>query len=98
MSTTAIPFRSQNCVELMRKTSSYPDGQGPIQFVETHISWVFLTDSYAYKLKKPVRFEFLDFSTSELRHRACLDEVRLNRRLAPDVYLGVLPITRGPGG
>jgi uncharacterized protein len=82
----------------MRNASSYPDGQGPVEVVETHISWVFLTDRDAYKLKKAVRFEFLDFSTPDLRHRACLDEVQLNRRLAPDVYLGVLPITRGPEG
>jgi aminoglycoside phosphotransferase family enzyme/predicted kinase len=82
----------------MRNASSYPDNQGPIEVVETHISWVFLTDRYAYKLKKPVRFEFLDFSIPDLRHRACLDEVRLNRRLAPDVYLGVLPITQNSVG
>jgi aminoglycoside phosphotransferase family enzyme/predicted kinase len=59
---------------------------------------VFLTDRYAYKLKKPVRFEFLDFSTAELRHRACQNELRLNRRLAPDVYVDVLPITQDPSG
>jgi aminoglycoside phosphotransferase family enzyme/predicted kinase len=82
----------------MRNASSYPHNQGPIEVVETHISWVFLTDRYAYKLKKPVRFEFLDFSTPDLRHRACLDEVQLNRRLAPDVYLSVLPITRNQRG
>ena len=82
----------------MRNVSAISAGQGPIQVVETHISWVFLTDRYAYKLKKPVRFEFLDFSTSDLRHRACLNEVHLNRRLAPDVYLGVLPITQSPEG
>lgn len=65
-----------------------------ITAVETHISWVLLTCRFAFKLKKPVRFEFLDFSTAEKRHQACLDELRLNRRLAPDIYLAVLPITR----
>lgn len=64
--------------------------------VETHISWVFLTDRYAYKLKKPVKFDFLDFSTPELRQAACEEEVRLNRRMAPDVYLDVVPITLDP--
>ncbi|MCE9553995.1 MAG: AAA family ATPase [Planctomycetes bacterium] len=64
-----------------------------VQWIETHISWVFLTDRFAYKLKKPVRFEFLDFSTPALRRQACEDEVRLNRRLAQDVYLEVVPIT-----
>jgi aminoglycoside phosphotransferase family enzyme/predicted kinase len=57
-----------------------------------------LTDRYAYKLKKPVRFEFLDFSRPELRYRACHEEIRLNRRFAPDVYEGVLPVTRDPSG
>lgn len=66
--------------------------------VETHISWLFLAGRYAFKLKKPVRFEFLDFSTPELRRQACRDELRLNRRLAPDVYLAVLPITRADTG
>jgi len=65
--------------------------------IETHISWVFLTDRFAYKLKKPVRFEFLDFSTLELREAACREEVRLNRRLAPHVYLGVTPIHQRNG-
>ena len=88
LSPYTAPVRSQTIVEFMRNSSSYPDNQGPIEVVETHISWIFLTDRYAYKLKKPVRFEFLDFSTTDLRHRACLDEVQLNRRLAPDVYLG----------
>jgi aminoglycoside phosphotransferase family enzyme/predicted kinase len=64
-----------------------------VQTIETHISWVFLAGRFAYKLKKPLRFEFLNFSTPELRRQACVDEVRLNRRLAPDVYLASLPIT-----
>jgi aminoglycoside phosphotransferase family enzyme/predicted kinase len=82
----------------MRDPSSYPDRPGSIETTETHISWVFLTDRYAYKLKKPVCFEFVDFSTPELRHQACLEEIRLNRRLAADVYLAVLPITQLPDG
>jgi aminoglycoside phosphotransferase family enzyme/predicted kinase len=88
-----VATRHSDCVSLMRDASSYPDAPATVQVVETHISHVFLTDKYAYKLKKPVRFEFLDFSSTELRHRACLNEVRLNRRLAPDIYLDVLPIT-----
>ena len=62
-----------------------------------YISFVFLTELFAYKLKKPVRFDFLDFSTPERRRKACEDEVRFNRRLARNVYLGVLPITRCNG-
>jgi len=65
---------------------------------ETHISWVFLAEELVLKVKKPVNFGFLDFSDSERRREACLSEVRLNARLAPGVYLGVLPITRRADG
>jgi aminoglycoside phosphotransferase family enzyme/predicted kinase len=65
----------------------------PIQRIETHISQVFLSADRVYKLKKPVRFDFLDFSTVQAREHACREEVRLNRRLAADVYLGVKAIT-----
>ena len=64
---------------------------------ETHVSIVFLVGDRAYKLKKPVRFPFLDQSTPVLRKQACHREVELNRRLAPDVYLGVADVT-GPDG
>ena len=65
---------------------------------ETHMSWVFLAGERAYKLKKPVRFAFLDFSTLARREAACRAELALNRRLAPDVYLDVAPLTVGPTG
>ncbi len=83
---------------MMRQPSSYPENPTSVHVIETHISWVFLTDRHAFKLKKPVKFDFLDFSTLELRKRACFDEVRLNRRLAPDVYIGVLPVTQDGSG
>lgn len=60
--------------------------------LHTHISDVFLAGAYAYKVKKPVDFGFLDFTTLDKRRRACEDEVRLNSRLAPEIYLGVVPI------
>ena len=82
-----------HCLALMCDVATYPDRPSSVQIKETHISRVYLTDRYAYKLKKRVQFEFLNFSTPELRHRACLEELRLNRRLAADVYLAVLPIT-----
>ena len=66
--------------------------------IETHISWVVIGPRDVYKLKKPVDFGFLDFTTLELRKDACEAEVELNRRLAPDVYRGVLPVTRDAGG
>lgn len=65
---------------------------------ETHISWVFLGSDQVFKVKKPVSLGFLDFSTSEKRRRACEAEVRLNRRLAPDVYRGVVPVILDASG
>ncbi len=64
-----------------------------VERIETHISLVFLAGDLAYKLKKPVVFPFLDYSTPEARRRACINEVQLNRRTAPELYLGVVPIT-----
>jgi len=64
---------------------------------ETHISWLFLIGDRAYKLKKPVKFDFLDFSTRAAREVACRREVELNRRLAPDVYLGVTDVIGADG-
>lgn len=61
--------------------------------IETHISWVILTGGYAYKIKKSLDLGFLDFSTLERRHFFCEEELRLNRRLAPGIYLDVVPIT-----
>ena len=69
----------------------------PIQLLQTHISFVLLTGSYAYKVKKPMNFGFLDFSTLEKRKYFCEEELRLNRRLAPDLYLSVLPIIETDG-
>jgi hypothetical protein len=63
------------------------------RLVETHISWVLLAGDFAYKLKKPLNLGFLDFSTLERRRFFCEEELRLNRRLAPDLYLEVVPVT-----
>lgn len=76
----------------------YPEPSTRVEAVETHMSWVFLTDTRAYKLKKPVRYDYLDFSTPAARCRDCEEEVRLNRRLAPDVYLDVVPLVRDAAG
>ncbi|MCA9792047.1 MAG: AAA family ATPase [Candidatus Eremiobacteraeota bacterium] len=65
----------------------------PFEIVETHISWVVLTGDYAYKIKKPLELGFLDFSTLEKRHLFCQEELRLNSRLAPHIYLSVVPVT-----
>lgn len=68
-----------------------PDSQESRQLIETHISWVILTPQFAYKIKRPVRFSFLDFSTPERRKTACEEELRLNRRLS-GIYLDVVPV------
>lgn len=75
-----------------------PDHPGSVEVRETHMSWVFLTPDRVYKLKKPVRFPYLDFSTLERRAAICQAENRLNRRLAPDVYLDVVPLTASRSG
>jgi uncharacterized protein len=79
-------------VAFLSRPGSYPEGTGRVVAKETHMSWVFLTDRQAWKLKKPVRYDYLDFSTPEARRRNCDDEVRLNQPLAPGVYLGVVPL------
>lgn len=76
--------------------SVYEHEISAISLIETHISWVLLTGIYAYKIKKPVNFGFLDFSTLQNRHFYCLEELRLNRRLAAELYLEVVPITGQP--
>ena len=81
-------------VQALKEPDFYDPPVEHIDFIQTHISSVFLTGERAYKLKKPVNFGFLDFSTVELRERYCRAEVELNRRLAPEVYLGVEPIIR----
>ena len=85
-------------VAFLSRPESYPTPSLRVDTVETHMSWVFLTDRHAYKLKKPVRYDYLDFSTLEARRRDCVEEVRLNRRLAADVYEGIVPLTIDPQG
>jgi len=80
-------------VAFLKLPQSYAEGPTTVEAVETHLAWVFLTDWHAYKLKKPVCYPFLDFTTLEARRLDAMEEVRLNRRLAPGVYLGVIPLT-----
>jgi len=79
--------------DALMKPDAYDERVEKIKLVQTHISWVFLTGKYAYKIKKPVNFGFLDFSTLEKRKFYCQKELELNRRLCPDIYIGVLPVT-----
>lgn len=80
-------------VAFLRQPDVYPEPTEAVEVIETHMAWVFLTDRHAYKLKKPVQREALDFRTLAARRRDSEAEVRLNRRLAPDVYLGTIPLT-----
>jgi uncharacterized protein len=80
-------------IEDLRNPSALPDKTGRVAVVQTHISIVFVADAFVYKVKKPVNFGFLDFSTLEKRKYYCQREVELNRRLSRDLYLGVLPVT-----
>ena len=85
-------------VSFLSRPESYPHGPGSVTLVETHASWVFLAPPYVFKVKKPVNLGFLDFSTLDKRRHFCLQEVALNRRLAPETYLGVEGIVRREGG
>ena len=85
-------------VDYLSRPDTYIPAPKIVTARETHMSWVFLAGDGVYKLKKPVRFPYLDFSTLERRAAACWAEVSLNRRLAPDVYLGAVPLTVAPTG
>lgn len=85
-------------VAFLERPDSYPETTGAVEVVETHMSWIFLTDAHAYKLKKPVRYAFLDFTSLDRRLDDCQEEVQLNRRLAGDVYLGLVALRQGRDG
>jgi aminoglycoside phosphotransferase family enzyme/predicted kinase len=85
-------------IEALSDPTAYPDPVVTVEVRHTHISVVFLAGGHVYKVKKPVDFGFIDFGTLAKRRHYCEQEVRLNRRLAPDVYLGVVPITLGETG
>jgi uncharacterized protein len=81
-------------VAFLSDPANHAGENGRVQVVETHMAFVFLTDRFAWKMKKPVRYPPMDFSTLEARRVDCLEELRLNRRLAPGVYLDVVPLVR----
>ena len=83
-------------VEALREPERYPHAVDQVRLLETHISWVLLAGDRVYKIKKPVDFGFLDFSTLALREHFCHEELRLNRRHAADLYDAVVPITGSP--
>jgi len=84
-------------IQGLLRPAAYTHAADDIQLHETHISWVVLAGEHVYKLKKPVNLGFLDFTTRQRRAQDCTDEVRLNRRLSPDVYLGLVEIVERDG-
>jgi aminoglycoside phosphotransferase family enzyme len=86
----------QSKVDFLRRPESYGDTER-VEPMETHMSWVFLTEKHAYKLKKPVSYEFLDFNSVETRRQFCMEEVSINKPLGGDTYLTVVPLTVSQG-
>ena len=84
-------------VSFLSRPETYGQTQ-PVERIDTHISHVFLAGDWVYKLKRAVKFPYLHYSTPEKRHRFCREEVRVNRRSAPDLYDGVVSITREADG
>lgn len=85
-------------VAALRDPACYPETTKVVRAIETHMSWVFLTDAHAYKLKKPVHYDHQDFRSVDARRFYCEEEVRLNRRLAAPVYLSVVPLAVSADG
>lgn len=84
----------QELLHFLKKPESYPYRVDEVQHIQTHISHVFIAEPFVYKLKKPVNFGFLDYSTLKKRRKYCRREVELNRRLSDDIYVGVTGFTR----
>lgn len=85
-------------VAFLGQPGAYPGDAAAVVALETHMSWIFLAGGLAVKLKKPVRNDFLDYRSLESRRQGCEDALRLNGRLAPDVYLDAVPLAREPTG
>ena len=84
----------EDVIQALGNSSAYPERPHNIQHLQTHISHLFLTEDHVYKVKKPVDFGFLDFTTLDLRRTFCYEELRLNQRISPDVYLEVVEVCR----
>jgi aminoglycoside phosphotransferase family enzyme len=84
-------------IETLHSSGKFSGNTGIPELVETHISWVFLCDSFVYKIKKPIHYSFLDFSTIEKRKYYCEREIELNRRLTDDMYIDVQPVVENKG-
>mgnify|MGYP002760368973 FL=1 len=95
---TGAHKRLATTVSALRQPAAYPGTEAPEEAIETHMAWVFLTSSHAYKLKKPIHNRLIDHRTAADRRRACQTEVALNRRLAAPVYLGTVPVAHTTHG
>jgi aminoglycoside phosphotransferase family enzyme/predicted kinase len=85
-------------IETMKKPDFYPHHPSGVEFIQTHISYIFIAGDFVYKIKKPLKFDFLDFTTLEKRKFFCDEELILNKRLAPDTYLDVVAISKDHQG
>lgn len=94
---TKVTHIDDNLVEALLEPTAFDHPADNIELVETHISWVILAGDFAYKIKKPLSLDFLDFSSLEKREFCCREEIRLNKPWAPGIYLDVVPITRHDG-
>src|SRR5881394_4242085 len=88
----------EELLPFLQSPASYPHLPPEVRSIQTHISWVFVTTPFVFKVKKAVNLGFLDFSTLEKRRHFCQRELDLNRRLCPDIYLGVVPIYERASG
>ncbi len=91
-------LQSRQVIAFLELPGSYPHRPAEVRTIQTHISWVFIASPFVFKVKKPVNLGFLDFRTLEKRRCFCQREIDLNRRLAPEVYLGVVPIYKTTSG
>lgn len=90
---------TQETIGFLSRSEAYGlDAEKTVEHIETHANHIFLAGDFAWKMKKPIRFSFLDFSTSQKRREACESELALNRRTAPELYLGLAAVTRSEGG
>ncbi len=92
------PVLSTNTLDSLLNPSAYPVMTRTVELIQTHVSWLFLTDTHVFKIKKPVNFGFLDFSTLDRRRYYCFEELRLNRRLCPDIYEKVIVLREKDSG
>ncbi len=87
----------RSILKSLLKPDAYPETTTSVELVQTHVSWIFLTDCYAYKIKKPVDLGFLNFSTIDRRRFYCNEEIKYNKRLCPDIYVGVVELRQNNG-